>query len=257
MQAIQEKMFQWQERDTCYVVDHAQGSPEWFASRIGRATGSTISTALGRGYVKEDPSEVAQQIVGISKKTFTASSQTLMEHGVKAEPIIRESYARIIQAPIHEIGLAVWKQDVRFAGSLDGEMTIPVTIQSPDGSLQVVQQQDGLEIKAPTHVYRGLINHMEARRRGYQPPPGHHRHIFDSHYDQMMWNGFITNKSCMHYVVASTEDDLLYSERLPVDEEHFRKVLYEPACLFYETHVEPLLHRHGIVRVDPPVARTS
>lgn len=128
--------------------------------------------------------------------------------------------------------MAVWKNDFRLGGSLDGEFA----------------EVCGMEIKAPQKMYRQLIEYVEAFKKGYQEPPS--GHIFISHYDQMIGNGVITNKQQMHYVVKSAEGDL-YTEVFPVDYEYWNTDVYPRIVSFYETYVQPELFIRGITRIDP------
>ena len=294
--------FIWEEYPTYFLSCSKQCSRIWARKRIGRITMSLISAAADRNRVfYPDRSELARIIVGLSSKSFTPNAKVLTEHGIVSEPIIRDWYAGQLNRKITEVGLAVWKEDTRFGGSLDGKIwdsvspVIPhlaardriwdlelsladsvggdkTSIDSLSQGLSQLQIQndredckhtqisvtrnsdseEGIEIKAPKRMYKQLIAHIESIRKGFNPPPGYHRHLFNSHYDQMIGNGVITGRKYMHFVVVSTEENLSYCEKLPVDRAHWDKVLYPQATYFYDNYIQPLMVSYKIRRIDPP-----
>lgn len=228
----------WKEYSTYNLSLHSQGTDEWKNLRIGRITMSTISSCVGRSMYKTDPNEICDIICGVTK----ISNNAYMEHGVKMEPIIRDWYQDTLGKSIKELGLAVWKKDPRFGGSLDGEI---LDSESNDFSLE------GIEIKAPRKMYWRLIEYIESKKKGYSFYPGYHEHIFNSHYDQMIGNAVITNKKAMHYVVVCSETQQAFVQRFPIDLEHWEKNLYPNACKFYDDFVEPKMKELNIERIDP------
>lgn len=228
----------WKEYSTYNLSLHPQGTDEWKNLRVGRITMSTISSCVGRSMYKTDPNEVCDIVCGVTK----ISSNAYMEHGVKMEPIIRDWYQETLGKPIRELGLAVWKKDPRFGGSLDGE------ILDSDYS---EQSSEGIEIKAPRKMYWRLIDYIEAKKKGYSFYPGYHEHVFNSHYDQMTGNAVITNKKSMHYIVVCSETQQAFVQRFPVDIDLWEKELYPKACKFYDDFVEPKMKELNISRIDP------
>ena len=225
----------WKEYTDYTLSLHPQNTEEWKNLRIGRITMSNISSCAGRSYYKNEPSEITNVVCGITK----IESNAYMEHGVRMEPIIRDWYSETIEAPIREVGLAIWKKDPRFGGSLDGEIV--------NGEVC----EEGIEIKAPHKMYWKLIDYIESRKKGYSFYPGYHEHIFNSHYDQMTGNAIITNKKAMHYIVVCTDTQQAFVQRFPVDEVLWYEVLYPKACEFYDTYIEPKMKELGIKRIDP------
>jgi len=225
----------WKEYPTYNLSLHPQGTEEWKQLRIGRITMSNISACTNRSQYKTEPEEISDTICGVKKM----ESNSYMEHGVKMEPIIRNWYAETFEAKIQEVGLAVWKKDPRFGGSLDGE------IMEGDESFE------GIEIKAPKKMYWRLIEYIEAKKKGFSFYPGYHEHIFNSHYDQMTGNAIITNKRSMHYIVVCTETQKAFVQRFPVDVELWENVLYPRACEFYDKYIEPKMKSLDIARIDP------
>jgi hypothetical protein len=221
----------FEEQPTYFASLDEQGTEEWHNLRYGRITMSNISGCVGRASYYCDKNELARKICGLIK----TPTNNYMEHGITTEPIIRKWYSETIDKPIKEVGLAIWKNDYRFGGSLDGE----------------INTEEGIEIKAPNKMYHKLIEYIESKKKGYSYPTGYHEHIFNSHYDQMTGNAIITNKKYMHYVVVCTDTQQAFIQRFPVDTELWEKELYPKACAFYDSHIEPLLKEHNIKRIDP------
>jgi len=219
------------ERDTCYVMNEPQLSPNWFKYRLGRIPGSEASVPAGRSPFSSPNREYALLNLGIKKKVFSEESIKAMSHGVEREDKIRESYAKNIKKSIDTIGLAIYKLDERFCSSLDGEY-----------------EDTGVEIKAPQKMYRELVEVCEAHSKGYTLPPGEPSFIYKSHYDQMTQNGIITDKKYMDYVVEDPKDQTLYSVKLPVNRDHWDSLLYPYGCIFLEEYIDPLMKIYNLKR---------
>lgn len=115
-----------------------QGSPEWFAARLGKVTGSRIADVLSTGTGRE--TYMAQLVVErITGKPIEMYSNSAMQWGTETEPLARASY---------EIKKGVFVDEV---GSIP-HPSIPMAAASPDGLVG----DDGLvEIKCPntsTHI---------------------------------------------------------------------------------------------------------
>jgi hypothetical protein len=226
----------WKDYPSYNLSLYPQTSEEWKQLRVGRITMSNISSCTGRSSYKSCYEEVADVICGVKQ----IESNSYMEHGVKMEPVIRDWYSDTIEKNIQEVGLAVWKKDPRFGGSLDGEIL--------DEKGETIE---GIEIKAPNKMYWKLLEYIEAKKKGYTFYPGYHEHIFNSHYDQMTGNAIITNKKYMHYVVVCSDTQQAFVQRFPVDVELWEKTLYPKACKFYEEYIEPKMKLSDIKRIDP------
>jgi hypothetical protein len=229
----------WKEYPSYNLSLYPQTSEEWHTLRIGRITMSNLSSCCGRSAYKTCYDEVSDIVCGIKK----IETNAYMEHGVKMEPVIRDWYSETINKPIQEVGLAVWKKDSRFGGSLDGEIL-------ESDSLEV-SSSEGIEIKAPNKMYWRLVEYIESKKKGYTFYPGYHEHVFNSHYDQMTGNAIITNKKYMHYVVVCSDTQQSFVQRFPVDTELWETILYPRACKFYEDYVEPKMKLFDIKRIDP------
>jgi hypothetical protein len=220
----------FEERSTYYLSLANQGSKEWKDLRIGRITSSMISACTGRSYYLQ-PNEVVKKICSNEEQEMNA----FMKHGITMEPIIRNWYSETMARPIKELGIAIWKKDFRFGGSLDGEF----------------DDEEGIEIKAPNKMYVKLIEYIESKKKGYTFYPGYHEHIFNSHYDQMTGNAIITNKKYMHYVVVCTDTQQSFIQRFPVDIDLWENELYPKSCQFYNQYIQPYIDLHKIDRIDP------
>ncbi len=216
----------FKESETYWESLDRQGSKEWLNLRIGRITMSSISSCCNRSSFPVDKDKLANQICGFE----TIETNPYMQHGIVSEPLIRKWYSENLNYPIKEVGLAIWKKDPRFGGSLDGE----------------INSEEGIEIKAPRKMYNKLVEYIESKKKGYKYEEGYHEHIFNSHYDQMTGNGVITNKKYMHYVVVCTDTQKAFVQRLPVDYELWERELYPKACKYYEDYIQPLMDKNNI-----------
>ena len=120
-----------------------QGSAEWFAARLGKATASKIADIMAR--TKSGPSAsranyaaqlIAERLTGTPAESFTNAA---MQWGTETEGQARDAYRMERLCEVTEIGFA-------------DHPTIPMSGASPDGLVD----DDGLvEIKCPntaTHI---------------------------------------------------------------------------------------------------------
>jgi hypothetical protein len=125
-----------------------QGSPEWFAARVGCITMSKANILLTKGkgitlenYIIDIASEVASGMPANKIKTFD------MERGNTLEPLARRAYESYTGQNVRQIGL----------GYLDDYKRISA---SPDGLVS----NKGIEIKCP-----GTKAHMQTIAAGESP----------------------------------------------------------------------------------------
>lgn len=219
------------EYPTYYQSESQQGSNDWRNLRLARITMSNIASCTGRSGYRVSREDIADKMCSSAEY----ETNMFMKHGMTMEPHIRDWYSGIMNKEIKEVGLAIWKKDVRFGGSLDGEF----------------DSDEGIEIKAPYKMYHRLIEYIESRKKGYNFYPGYHEHVFKSHYDQMTGNAVITNKKYMHYVVVCTDTQQSFVQRFAVDTHHWETDLYPKACAFYDQYIQPKIDRGEVHRIDP------
>lgn len=117
-----------------------QGTPEWFAQRIGKATASQISNVMMKptlaGYQNYRAQLVCERLTGEVAETFKSAA---MQHGNDTEPQARAFYELETCLTVHEVAFI-------------DHPTIEMSGASPDGLVG----DDGLvEIKCPqpaTHI---------------------------------------------------------------------------------------------------------
>ena len=117
------------------ILGHEQGSPEWFAARLGKPSASMFSkliTATGKpsssadGYINQ---LIAERLTGQSEPLYVTE---WMARGTELEPEAREAYEFISGNDVIETGFIL---DTSFEYGC-----------SPDG---LIEDQGGLEIKVP------------------------------------------------------------------------------------------------------------
>lgn len=115
------------------IITADQGTPEWFAARLGKATGSRFADVLagGKGLTRKAYAvQLALEIVtGKQADTFTSQA---MQDGTEREPIARALYEAHRGYFVDEVGFCL--HDTMDCGV------------SPDG---LIHSEGGLEIKCP------------------------------------------------------------------------------------------------------------
>ena len=177
----------WFEYSTYYRAETKQKSLEWEKLRHCCLNSSDASKWAGRSNPMfiESPQQEALYICGVKKKEFSPLQIENMNIGNLVEPFVVKWYGEQNNINIPEVGLSVWKKDFRFRSSLDID---------PGEDFNFFG-----EIKAPRKLYRPLIEHIEAIKKGFNPPPFYHQHIYNNHYDQMTASGIIHNRICRLY----------------------------------------------------------
>jgi putative phage-type endonuclease len=168
-----------------------QGTPEWFAARLGKVTASRVAdviaktkTGWGASRANYMAELVAERLTGTSADKF---SNAAMQWGTEQEPEARAAYEFRVGVDVLQVGFVP-------------HPTIPMTGASPDGLIG----EDGLvEIKCPntaTHIDT-LIG---------QTIPG--RYV-----TQMLWQMACTGRQWCDFVS--------FDPRLPPSMRHFVKRL--------------------------------
>jgi putative phage-type endonuclease len=108
------------------VINAPQGSPEWFAARLGKVTASRISAVIAEGkggapsltragYMGE---LVAEILTGQPCATFQGNADT--ERGQETEPAARVAYESLKRTMVDECGLVIHPRIERSGASPDG-----------------------------------------------------------------------------------------------------------------------------------------
>lgn len=228
---------EWEERKTCYISKARQGGELWRQLRLCAMQMSKLAKCLRRVPIRfqDHPDQLGGQLCGTIVEEFDEESRQRMSIGTTGEPILRDWDAKRRGVNIKEVGVAVWKADPRFRASLDGE----------------IDEKTFVEYKITKRLYQQLIEHMEAIKKGFKPPPNYHAHIFDSHHIQMTSSGVITDKKECGYSVMCLESTRVYTESIPINYEYWNNTLYPEADLFLRQHVEPIMRQRGLRRIDP------
>lgn len=117
------------------VLDHEQGSNEWFAARLGRPSASMFSkfiTSAGKASTSADSyinELIAERLTGLRVPIYVNEH---MERGTRLEPEAREMYEFVTDQKVTEYGFIL--DDSEEFGC------------SPDG---LVGEDGGIEIKCP------------------------------------------------------------------------------------------------------------
>ena len=173
-----------------------QGSPEWFALRIGKVTASRIADVMAKlkgggeatGANNYRAQLVCERLTGTAEETYTNGA---MQRGIDLEPLARECY---------EFSRGVTVEQVGFVD----HPTIPMSGASPDGLIDA----DGLvEIKCPN-----TATHIEYLLGG-KPPA--------QYIPQMNWQMACTGRKWVDFVSYDPrlpEEMQLFVARLERDE---------------------------------------
>ena len=118
---------------TSTTVNLKQGSPEWFAARKNRLTGSNIAAAVGLSPYAT-PHSLWEKITGkLGHNLFISSKET--RHGNENENKVVKLYESVTSRLVHETGFWIHPM-ITWIGA------------SPDG---LVEDRGVLEIKCPLH----------------------------------------------------------------------------------------------------------
>lgn len=152
----------------------AQGTDEWFAQRLGRATASRVSDIIAKtksGYSASRENYMVElaleRLTGRRTESYTNAA---MQWGTETEPLARSAYEASTGVLVAEVGMIPHPR-IEMSGA------------SPDGLVG----EDGLiEIKCPNSA-----THMQALRS--KVPAGNHA-------TQMQWQMACTGRAWCDYV---------------------------------------------------------
>ena len=125
------------------ILDHEQGSDEWFASRLGRPSASMFNkliTSAGKPSASADTyinELIAERLNGVRAPVYVNEH---MERGTRLEPEAREYYEFLTDQQVTEYGF-ILDDSEEFGCSPDG------LIKDSDGIFE-----GGLEVKCPANM---------------------------------------------------------------------------------------------------------
>ena len=133
----------WRKREILMIEKVEQGTPEWFAARLGNVTASRVADVIAKtksGYAASRENYMAQLICERMTGTVAESfSSPAMQWGTETEPLARAAYESVANVLVDEVGY-IAHPTIERAGA------------SPDGLIGVFGL---LEIKCPntaTHI---------------------------------------------------------------------------------------------------------
>ena len=146
----------------------AQGTPEWFAQRLGAITCSRLKDLMAKtksGYSTSRQNYMAQliceRLTGKREESYTNAA---MEWGTVTEPQARMAYESKTGNVVIEAGFVLHRTIKGFGGSPDGLI-------DPSGIDGLINPSGMIEIKCPnTATHIEWIRHVEWIRREKVPP---------------------------------------------------------------------------------------
>lgn len=183
-----------------------QGSPEWYAIRLGKVTASRIAdmvarTKTGWGASRQNYAAqlIAERMTGVPGESYT---NAIMERGSELEPMARALYEFTYDAPVIEIGFAP-------------HPIITMSGASPDGLVG----DDGLvQFKCPL-----TATHIETLRGGSIP---------GKYICQVQWEMACTGRKWC--------DWCSFDPRMPVDLQLYRQRIPRDDAKILELHKQVL-----------------
>ena len=139
-----------------------QGSPEWFALRAGRATGSNFDAVLAQGKGSAEATTRAQYRVRLAIERITGKvmesgyKNSAMQHGTDTEPLARMAYEEKTGNIVEEVAFV--QHEYLMAGV------------SPDG---LIGSNGMIEIKCPTPAV-----HWEYLQLTDKPPAAYKAQVY-------------------------------------------------------------------------------
>ncbi len=151
-----------------------QGTPEWFAARLGKVTASRVADVIAKtktGYSSSRENYLVElaleRITGVGEKSFTSPA---MAWGTEQEPMARASYEARTGELVEEVGLVLHPVIEQAGASPDG-------LVGPDGLI---------EIKCPNSATH--IRTLQSKK-----PAGHY-------VTQMQWQMACTQRAWCDFV---------------------------------------------------------
>lgn len=151
-----------------------QGSPEWFASRLGKVTASRVADVIAKtksGYSTSRENYMAQLICERMTNTQSESfTNAAMQWGTETEPLARAAYEASKDVLVDQVGL-IDHPYIQHSGA------------SPDG---LIGDDGVLEIKCPN-----TATHFDTLLKGEMP---------SKYFPQVQWQMACTSRKWCDFV---------------------------------------------------------
>ena len=114
----------WRKREILMIEKVEQGTPEWFAARLGNVTASRVADVIAKtksGYAASRDNYMAQLICERMTNTVAESyTNAAMQWGTETEPLARAAYESIADVLVDEVGYVQHPRIERAGASPDG-----------------------------------------------------------------------------------------------------------------------------------------
>lgn len=225
-------MSDWTDCGTYYLHNEPQGSKGWHSVRAKILTASNFGTAAGHNPYKTQRELAKELLTSYQQNQIDQQNEKVtpsvpnhhMQLGTVMEPVARQIYERLYGVKVTEVGLAIPKFDTTIGASVDG-------LVGPDGTIEIKHH-----VVFP-QTLRDKASRTVVSQYGYQ-------HIPQYHYDQMQGVMAVTSRAWCDYIVYSSTEDLLYTEKIPFNRNYWENDLY-PAIKKFLTVTVPEVARGG------------
>lgn len=114
----------WRKREILMIEKVEQGTPEWFAARLGNVTASRVADVIAKtksGYSASRENYMAQLICERMTNTVAESyTNAAMQWGTETEPLARAAYESFADVLVDEVGYVQHPRIERAGASPDG-----------------------------------------------------------------------------------------------------------------------------------------
>jgi putative phage-type endonuclease len=114
----------WRKREILMIEKVEQGTPEWFAARLGNVTASRVADVIAKtksGYSASRENYMAQLICERMTNTVAESyTNAAMAWGTETEPLARAAYESLADVLVDEVGYVQHPRIERAGASPDG-----------------------------------------------------------------------------------------------------------------------------------------
>jgi hypothetical protein len=205
---------------------HVQGSPEWFAERAGRFTGSRFADVLARSKSSGKPLKAYDDLIEqIAAERITLDYEDgvtarALKWGHEVEPFARNAYEMETGLIVQQVGFIVHPQ-FDFAGA------------SPDG---LIGLDGGLEIKCPI----SKTVHLARIRNGME----------EDHMPQVQGAMWVTGRKWWDFISydprpkGQYEHLRLFRQRVMRDQAYIDRL--EREVILAEAHVRDILKSYNL-----------